>query len=131
MASNIISNDIKFPDPPREVYYIWLVHMLQPLAYKLDCLEHFSRCIPHLNHIPNWSYTTIDKDSPLLSSLEIQVLEVLDSDDIDELEGLPPLFTHVIWEKGLDGVRAIHDDMEDYSPAISIRDDKFIDKVMI
>jgi hypothetical protein len=56
-----------FPDPTREVYHVWLVHMLQPKAYREDCLAAFGRILPHTNHTPTFAPTfapTAGKDIP-------------------------------------------------------------------
>ena len=51
-ARTPVAELLAFPDPPRAVYHVWLVHMLQPLAFQRDCAAAFGRCIPHTNRVP-------------------------------------------------------------------------------
>ena len=52
------AEDPPFPDPPRDIYYVWVVHMLQPKAYRDDCLAAFGRILPHTNHKPTFGAGT-------------------------------------------------------------------------
>ena len=135
LYNKFISNNkdpcLKFPDPPREVYYIWLVHMLQPLAYQRDCLELFNRTIPHTNHKPDWAYLfKQDKD---FSEIEKMVIMELNCDNLNgntvQVEDLGHLFTHIDWWMGMDGVTAIYRDIYEYAPYIPLENKKLIQKV--
>jgi hypothetical protein len=72
-----------FPDPPREVYHVWVVHMLQPLAYQKDCLANFNRIIPHTNHLPNWHYLSLPLNQ---NSTNEQALRFAINDCCDDKE---------------------------------------------
>ena len=91
-----------FPDPPRPVYYVWLTHMLQPLAYRLDCLEAFSRIVPHNNHRP---YFASDDSSASWTSSSLPA----------------PAFPHVQWFLALDGLQSLVGELVADYPKIAAR----------
>ena len=130
---------IRFPDPPREVYYVWLVHMLQPLAYKKDCSSLFNRAIPHTNHNPDWSYL-LKQDNELSETEKLIINElncfnnnmnIKSINKHDTIIDIDKLFTHIDWWMGMDGVAAIYRDIYEFAPAIPLGNKKFIEKVCV
>lgn len=95
-----------FPDPPREIYYVWIVHMLQPAAYKMDCLEKFSFIMPHHNHKPSFYSAELEK----LWLEEYGCLIAEENIDCGE-DQLSGYFKNIDWWKGMDGVASMHKDI--------------------
>ena len=131
-AITIMSEINEFPDPPFEVYYLWLVHMLQPAAYREDCLLAFGRILPHVNHSP-----CLQNDEYLNSlwlkeyGTSINASSGHGTENSDSKESIPMrLFQAVDWWKGLDGLTAIHRDIQCNVPAIPAGDHNFIERAL-
>jgi len=115
-----------YPDPPRAVYYVWLVHMLQPLAYRDDCLAKYGRVVSHHNHVPTFAIAVDDNDAADRKGSKDEDTQP----GVTNLETLAlSIFAHVDWWMGLDGVRAIHDDILSDQPTMA-RDDEKAEKLI-
>lgn len=99
-----------FPDPPREVYYVWLTHMLQPSAYQRDCLSAFGRVVPHENHAPRFADGAEGAEAEAAWSAHEPAAA----------------FVAVEWFRAFDGLQQIAAEVAAKAPKIVARDADFI-----
>ena len=119
-------NELRVPDPPREIYYVWLVHMLQPAAYVSDCMENFGALIPHHNHTPDYQMNELDalwRREYARTLFEEQMPDFTD-------EFIKRLFGKVDWWLGMSGVKKMHKNVLKRLPKISQGNDPFIQKII-
>eukprot|EP00931_Biecheleriopsis_adriatica_P040313 TRINITY_DN2309_c0_g1_i1.p1 TRINITY_DN2309_c0_g1~~TRINITY_DN2309_c0_g1_i1.p1 ORF type:complete len:417 (-),score=74.39 TRINITY_DN2309_c0_g1_i1:37-1287(-) len=85
-AAEAVAAGLQFPAVPSlRVWHCWLIHMLQPAAYRQDCLESFGLVLPH----------------------DINTLHLSSEDDVNhgkEWQNTDRRFQHVRWANGVETV---------------------------
>jgi len=91
--------------PARCVYHLWMVHMLQPAAYRLDCeTTCFDDVVPH-----EYPAAPPPPDGcAAFQAWESARAAAAAEDDDAGAAAPPPPFANVDWWLGLDGLREIH-----------------------